>query len=650
MKFSWQLTNSFLELPNTNFQKVLNKLILSGIEIDRIDETLNDKILDLSITTNRKEINSALSLAREISIITNNEIKINPIVFHIDTEQVNTNYENLDYVRIQIIHENLNQKTPKWILEYLKIYGEDYKNNLKNIQQYIYLKWGITFKIVNTNTLNKFILENNDKMHSRLNKEVIEKNRTKKQNRKIKLLIFTTKQKIKKQNKKNYDVDEFYENYYTDSINIIKESMRCTIGKHYEAYKKFTPKYNQILVEQQTLNKWLGNTQKKTNKFLEVKETKTILEKLKFFPKYIKNRKIFAVDTPEYRKHDIKNKIDVIEEIGRIYEFQNFYNKYQYIKKTGKKSNRFMKVIEIRNMLRSLGLNEVINSSLTNNSLKNNKIITIHNPINEEHKNLRSNIISGLINNYIHNLKYTERNLLIFEIGKTFQKDEQKNKCIEEKSLGGLIYNPNYHKSNWEKKPTSISIFHIKGILELFLEKINAKVYFDELKKNKINNSMHHILKKNKIIGIYSQNSQEIIGILGELNDQLIKTYQSTNEKIFLFEIQLDKLINTTYIKKHLNYNKKAYSEYPSITRDISISIKKYEQAEEIKNKIKSINEEIIETIEIFNEYKSIKPQNNQRKRFIGIRIKYRSLYKTLNAKDIKKIDEELNNIIKNIN
>lgn len=650
MKFSWQLTNSFLELPNKNFQNILNKLILSGIEIDRIDKILDDKILDLSITTNRKEINSALSLAREISIITNSKIKIHPIVFKIETKQIDINYHNLDYVRIQIVYENLNQKTPKWILQYLKIHGEDHKNNLKNIQQYIYLKWGITFQILDTNKINNFIVDNNYKLHNILNRELIEKNKTKEQNRQIIWLLFATKQEIKKQNKKNYSVEEFYENYYTDSMNIIKESMRCTFGKYYEIYKQFIPKNNKILLEKQTLNKWLGNTKKNTNTFLEIKETKNILEKLKFFPQYMKNRKIFIIDTPEYRKHDIKNKIDIIEEIGRIYEFQNFYNKYQYTKKTGQKSNKLIKVREIRNMLRSLGMNEVINSSLTSNELEKTNIITIYNPINKENKHLRNNIIGGLINNYLHHVKYTEKNLLIFEIGKIFQKKDNKNKYIEKKALGGLIYAPNYNRHNWEEKPTPIGIFHIKGILELFLEKINATIYFNEIKKDTINNSIYRTLKKNKTIGIYNKKNKEIIGILGELNNQLIKSYQNKNEQVFVFEIQLDKLINATYIKNHLNYNKKRYSEYPSITRDISISIKEYEQAKHIKNKIKAIDEEFIENIEIFNEYKSIKREANQRKRFIGIRIKYRSMYKTLNTKDIKNIDEKLSNIIKNIN
>nr|YP_009394437.1 Phenylalanine-tRNA ligase beta subunit [Leptosiphonia brodiei]ARW62999.1 Phenylalanine-tRNA ligase beta subunit [Leptosiphonia brodiei] len=646
MRFSWQLTNSFLKMPHKNFQKILNKLILSGIEVDKIENMTNDKILDLNITTNRKEINSAFSLARELSILTNNKIQIKRVKFNLDTRSMNKLH--LNYVRIQIIDDELNQSTPQWILEHLKIKGETICNNLENIQKYIYSKWGTTFKIIKMNEIDQSVFSNNIDGSKITIKQIIQKQKTLKTSRPIKILVFSTEQKLRKSSDIDYDVNEFYENYYSDSINIIKDSLRCTVGKYYEYYKNFIPENNTISIGKNTLNNLLGSSEKTKIKFLENQKIREILKNLKFLPKYIKEKKIFIINTPKYRKHDIKHKIDIVEEIGKIHEFQNFYNKYKYKKLTGKKSEKFVKINKIRRVLRNIGLNEVINSSLANNSLDINKSIKIHNPINEEQKHLRNNIIDSLISNYIHHKKYTDENLLIFEIGKTFQKKNLEHKYIEAKSLGALIYAPKYHRKDWREKPNLMSIFHAKGILELFLEQINADIYLDKLDKK--NDSISNILKKNNIIGIYNKKNHKLIGILGEINNELIKLNRNNNEKVYIFEIKLDKLISTTKIKNHLNYSKKLYSEYPSITRDISIPMSRYQNIDTIKNKIVCMNKEIIESIEIFNEYKTIEShEDSQRSRFVGIRIKYRSLYKTLNTEDIRNIDNQLSYIMNSI-
>lgn len=630
-------------MHDKNFQKILNKLILSGIEVDKIENITNEKILDLSITTNRKEINSAFSLARELSIVTNNKIQIQKVKFNLDTKKIN--YLHLNYVRIQIIYSELNQTTPQWILEHLKIKGETTSSNLNNIQKYIYSKWGITFKIITINEINQSVFSDNIGDSKIIIKQIIQEHKTLKTNKQINILVFNTEQKLRKSNCIDYDVNEFYENYYSDSINIIKDSLRCTVGKYYECYKNCIPKNNTISIEKQNLNNLLGSSERGKKKFLENQKIIEILEKLQFLPKYIQRKKTFIINTPKYRKHDIKNKVDIVEEIGKIHEFGNFYNKYQYKKVTGKKSEKFLTINNIRRILRNLGLNEVMNCSLTNNSLDINRNIEIHNPINEEQKHLRNNIICNLIKNYIHHKKYTDDNLLIFEIGKTFQNKNLEHRYVEATSLGALIYAPKYNRKDWKEKPTIMSIFHAKGILELFLEQINADTYLDEIDKR--NNFISNILETSNIIGIYDKKNHKLIGILGEINNEIIKLNRNKNEKVYIFEISLDKLINTTNIKNHLNYNKKVYSEYPSITRDISIPISKYQHIDKIKNKIGCMNKDIIESIEIFNEYKTIKSHDDsQSKRFVGIRIKYRSLYKTLGTEDIKNIDNQLSYII----
>ncbi|MFI3211680.1 MAG: hypothetical protein R3Y64_11610, partial [Peptostreptococcaceae bacterium] len=502
MKFSWQLTNNFLQIQEQFFETIKNNLILSGIEVEDINELTNDKILDLSITTNRKEINSAFSLAREISSITDKQINIKPIKFHLNQNikysSKRKNHTCLQYLRIHTIDQPLQEKLPAWISYQLELQGKYKTHILKNIQEYIKIKWGKTFEIITIDEYNNIISENNIEQYEHLIKLFLVKYINQKKDKSLTLIIFITEQYIEKTHLHQYDINEFFENYYIDSMNNIKELNKFTIGKYYEIHEPHIPKNNNITLEKQTLNNWLGSVNKRRTKFLTREQITKILIQLKFFPNYIKAKKSFTIQVPSYRNHDLINDIDIIEEIGRLYQFKNFYNNYIYNKKIGKKSVNLIKINKIRKTLRDLGINEVINCSLITSQQNTHKPINIYNPITEEQKILRTNIASSLIKNYEYNNKYSNKNLLIFEIGKTFYKNTENNTYIEKKSLGGLIHSKTYNQYKWSEKSCGINLFQMKGIIELFLIKINSKSFLTNITTNKAtNDSINWILKKN---------------------------------------------------------------------------------------------------------------------------------------------------------
>ena len=95
---------------------------------------------------------------------------------------------------------------------------------------------------------------------------------------------------------------------------------------------------------------------------------------------------------------------------------------------------------------------------------------------------------------------------------------------------------------------------HMKGIVELFSLKIHAKVI---LKCIPNDYSRYKMIKSTNRIGIYNRETNDAIGILGE-----IKTNNQKKEKrIYAFEINLSKLIKTISRKDHLKYTQKRYSK-----------------------------------------------------------------------------------------
>nr|YP_009122310.1 phenylalanine--tRNA ligase beta subunit [Vertebrata lanosa]AJH66068.1 phenylalanine--tRNA ligase beta subunit [Vertebrata lanosa] len=649
MKFSWQLINSFIKIEENKFKEIENKLVLSGIEIDNTKKSNHDKILDLSITANRKEINSAFGLAREISIITNINMKVIPIKLKLTKDTIDklihNENTNLNYIRIHITYEKIEIKTPQWILSQLRINKTKEGSTLENIQKYIQIKWGQTFNIVKTTSSKELILGDKIKSYSKLINSLIDKNKG--NDHRLQLIIFTVEQQNIQKNSRSYSNDEFYENYYIDSLKIINTIYKNTLGKYQENYKVFKLTKKHVSLKQSTINQWLGSITSDKIKFLEITNTTKILKRLQLSPRYIRAKKLFTLQIPEHRSHDLKRDIDIVEEIGRIYEFKNFYSACENNKNKGSKSITSINVNHIRATLRNLGLNEVINFSLTINKSHKTNILGIHNPVSKEQKELRKNVAEGLIKNYEHHIKYSNKNLLIFEIGKIFKKDRNANYFLERKHLGGLIYTTEYGRRNWLEKPKKIQLLQAKGIIKLFMEKINAKVKLKYISNTVKEHSISHLLIKGSQIGILDTKSSKIMGVIGELSQQSLDRNQKKFGNVYLFEINLSSLLNSIKLKTHLDYSRKRYSDYPSVIRDISLIIKKNKHIQEIREKINKINHKFIESIKIFNEYTKNRPSEE---RSIGIRITYRSFKKTLTVKDLKNINNEIDKVINSLN
>nr|YP_010618783.1 Phenylalanine-tRNA ligase beta subunit [Rhodomelopsis africana]WAX02796.1 Phenylalanine-tRNA ligase beta subunit [Rhodomelopsis africana] len=659
MKFSLQLINNFINLSQIQFNEFKENLTLSGLEIDHIEkiEKYKDKIIDLNITANREEISSSLSLAREASTIFNVPIKIRPIkvnyknsIEHNTNKLANTKHTHIAYIRIVTLDKMFTKQTPNWILDQLKINRIEESKTLNNIQEYIKIKWGQTFYIFNNEEMNqnKNIIKYSNSIKL-FNPESIKKI-TKNINSKSKLLIFTTINKQENTIVLNNEYNEFYENAFIDSIKLINTFIGAKIGKYNEAHQKIVIEDSIIKIRKKNINKLLGYIKGKKIKFIKTHKIQNILQQLKLSPKYCKKDKLFEIVVPNYRTKDLKREIDIIEEIGRIYQFKHFFNNIQSDKLQGYKSKNFTQVKHIKNTLNQLGLHEVINCCITNNIQSHLNNPQIQNPITCEQQDLRTNILENLINNYEHNIKNLKNNIEIFEIGKVFEINNKSKKLYTEKRhLSGLIKNKNYTRNNWSNQSSNITLFHFKNIIETFLETINSKTILQEiLTNNETNiNTAEYLFKKNKKIGIYNPKNKTTIGIIGELNNKVIKKFSDRDETIYIFEINLSQLIETTKSKNHLEYISQKYSNYPSVTRDISIKMQKYVHIEKITQTIINRNNKFIESLEVLNEYK-----NNLKShaiRYISLRITYRSKTKTLNSKDIKNIDTNLESTIREL-
>nr|YP_009295235.1 phenylalanyl-tRNA synthetase beta chain [Dasya binghamiae]AOH77247.1 phenylalanyl-tRNA synthetase beta chain [Dasya binghamiae] len=674
MKFSWKMLNDIIHLEAITFKKFIYQLTLAGFEVEEIEENneIIDKIINLSITANRKEVCCLVKLAQEINTILNTTLKpqikplkyINKYIVYPSNKLIKES-KQINYIKINTIYNLKNNKSPIWLQHNLIACDIKPLFLIYDIQAYIKIKWGHSIHIIDLKKLKtQFIDLNIIEIQQNLQSEYSEK-------------ILYNKQELF--NIKNSDIESSYLEYnnqteniilfhityknnplinsqdtchnaYEDFIKLISTLGQGIINKSYENINITSKSNKRIKIKKQEIQYTLGTLNNEQFKYLSNKQILLILNKLQLQPKYSKNTKIFTTIVPKHRQHDLQRNIDIIEEIGRIYGFKYFLNKLPKYKNKGTISFKSLYIKKIRQILLNIGLNEVIHSSLIKNIEYHNKnSIEIYNPLTEENKILRFNLLYNLIETYKNNIKNQNFRNEIFEIGQIFYINHLQQ-YTENTHLGILINNHNFYKKDWSNKPENLEWFHAKAIIEIFLNKLKIKqikwINSNDYSINISLNNSNKYFQANKKAFIYNTNSKEIIGIFGQLNNQHLNYTTKNKQNTYICEININKLIQNIYFSKHINYNINRYSIYPSITRDISIDIDIKTNIDKIKYLILKENIHLIESIQIINEYYN--KLNNVKS--ICLRFIYRDKNKTLNNKDIENINQHLKELISKIN
>ncbi len=705
MRFSWNSLKQFIDLENINFDELMNQLTLAGFEIDEIyhNTEIEDIIIDLNITANRQDVLSVLGLAREISSLINKKLIIDNYNFEKDIakQQINSNIlkidqdTNISELRINIIHSLKHQNSPEWIKKYLSNFDIQCTNLISDIQKYIKIKWGQDIHLIDIseiykNNINEDSIEittnntiknisNYNKIFQPISKEYLVYNNVKlitlgntiNQNfhfnhkiSKILLCGYTYNNDTSKSlelipytnindNKGHYITnDELYLKYaYQEALMIISIVTQGITSKLYYYAKNIITLNNTISINKKIIQQTLGPLKNSSYKYLNTQKIKDILNQLKLNPEYDYYTKTFKITIPKYRYKDLYRDIDIIEEIGRIYGYENFLDRLPSKHKQGFISEKYHLINRIRQIFRDIGLHEVINSSLTkkNKLIKSNiEDISVYNPLLEEQSILRHNLIEDLICNKAYNYRQQNRNIEIFEIGRVFNQSLSEKQYHEEIHLAGIMGNKNFIQTSWGGKSYDLTWFHAKGTIEHLFEKLQISIYWDSINLNNQNQNLelfNYCYNPKKTAYIKTINNNIIIGILGQITNKLSK-HLYDNQPIYMFEININILQKYIKYQQHLEYTFSKYSIYPSVSRDISIQISKNITLSKIKTYIYQTNPSLIENIDIFNEYYDRK--NN--KRYIGIRITYRSNDKTLNNNDIENIDKTIRNILHSIN
>ena len=334
-----------------------------------------------------------------------------------------------------------------------------------------------------------------------------------------------------------------------------------------------TPKVVEFVPED--VNKLLGIT-------ITVDDMKVELKRLGFDYKLVDNK--FIVTIPNRRLDIDSNVNDIAEEIVRLYGYQNLVST---IPKVPIKRGEYVGDVKYRKLvskrLRTLGLNESKTYTLVSPEMTKifryrdveNK--TLPNPMSVDKSVVRTTLIPSLLNVYEYNKKRKVKDISLYEIAKTYDKD------YNEASLIAGLCSGNYLSNGWTK-PVKYDFYIVKGIVENVLEYMGFKNrYSFEVSTC---TSLHPGISADIFL------DRKKIGIIGRVHPNICK------DEVYVFEMSLNALMSKI---KPLKY--KPSPKYPGISKDMAFILDKNTTAGEVMAIIKRAGGRLLDSVSVFDVY-----------------------------------------------
>lgn len=315
------------------------------------------------------------------------------------------------------------------------------------------------------------------------------------------------------------------------------------------------------------------------------------------------------------RRLDLQIKEDIIHDIGRYYGMDNIQGKRMILPVIPGHYDKFKRAA--RNKMVELGLNETLSYALIPEaevqkySTLDFETVKILDPMTEERNALRNSLIPSLKMVYDYNKARNEKDISIFEIGKSFHKIN--GKYGENLSIAALM--TGIYTVGLEKK--TVDFYVIKGVMEELLDHLGfAGKYTLEV------NDLPKELHPGQAASIMVEN--EKIGVIGKIHPNI-----SPKENIYVMEINLEKLSES----KHEGMKYKEISKFPNVAKDVAFIVDKETRSEELEKVIKKVAGKRLISLKVFDVYTGANLGEN--KKSIAYTLTFNDSEKTLSDEEV---------------
>ncbi len=380
----------------------------------------------------------------------------------------------------------------------------------------------------------------------------------------------------------------------------------------------------QIFLSEKKLSRYLGFS-------IPSEEVELLLSKVGWVRKVGEG---FEVIPYSYRQ-DIKIPEDLIEEVARIYGYENIPTTYPKAVLYAKVPSSLIELEKkVKDIWKSLGFFQVITYSFIDPSFveklnlvkedPRRNLIEIANPIASTQSVMRTTLVPGLLETARFNFFREVTSLKIFEIGKVFFPTDEPL-AYEPMHLGVLLMG-NTSEEVWYEEIRKFDIYDLKGYLEEFFEVLKVPVKFKPY-------SSEPFLKKGISFDLMLEDCK--IGFAGEVKSLVLKEYD-LKIGVLLAEIDLEPVLKEW--KEEFKVEKPP--KYPSTFRDVTCVLKKHIKIGEILEFINSLGVKYLKKVRCIKVYEG--PPIPEDEKSVSLRFWYRAEDRTLTDEEVNSIQEEL--------
>lgn len=329
------------------------------------------------------------------------------------------------------------------------------------------------------------------------------------------------------------------------------------------------------------------------------------------------------------RRPDIKIEADIIEEIARIYGYDNLPSSLPVFETvtSGALTDRQRKTRVVRHVLEGAGLSQAITYSLVDEkratafTTQSRDVIKLLMPMSEAHSTLRQSLIPHLIDAAQYNVARKNQNIALYEIGNVFFSNGEGQLPDEVEYLSGIMTG-DYVANPWQAKKEVVDFYLVKGVVDRVADKLALSFDYETAKIDGL-----HPGRTAKVLC-----QGEVIGFIGELHPSVAKTYDLG--RTYVFELNYEKIM--TFNVGYINYSQ--IPKFPGVTRDIALVVDTEVRVSSLIHIIENTGGRLLKQASVFDVYEGEHMEAG--KKSVAIRLEYLDTENTLTEAQVAEVHE----------
>lgn len=331
------------------------------------------------------------------------------------------------------------------------------------------------------------------------------------------------------------------------------------------------------------------------------------------------------------RRRDITIEADLIEEIARIYGYDNIPSTLPVFEDvtSGALTDRQRKTRVVKRTLEGAGLSQAITYSLVDRERATAFTTTTHQtvellmPMSEAHSTLRQSLIPHLIDATQYNVARKNQDIALYEIGNVFFGQEGQTLPEQVEYLSGIMTGE-YVSNPWQGKKEVVDFYLVKGIVERIADQLALRFEYETTQIDGLHPGRTAAVTLNG----------EAIGFIGELHPTVAKTYDLG--RTYVFELNYEKIMQQSV--GYINYQ--PIPKFPGVTRDIALVVASEVRAASLIHTIHQNGGAILKDAHVFDVYEGEHMEVG--KKSVAIRLTYLDENNTLTEEQVTKVHEAI--------